>query len=158
MADLSPLLWQAEANKKSRDWTIGMAAYDQVLAKLGTVAAAPATAGRATAKKRKEAAEVAQAEGVSDRKGKRRKQRAAETADAEPVSTAAEPKSSAAEEPPAAPQAAAALSSSSHLARFGRRRAGKNVRRCACIQSSQLCHAGHLGCASLCMTTVPMHA
>ena len=118
-----------------------MAAYDQVLAKLGSVAARPglpAAADKAMVKKRRQAAQATPAEGAGDRKGKRRKQEAVATAHAEPSSTAAQLGSSTAAEDPAATKAAAALSRSSHLARFGKRRAGKNVRRCACLQTAYL--------------------
>ena len=126
-----------------------MAAYDQVLAKLGKVGASVPQAGT---KKRKEAEaedEAEAAEGPAEPQKKKKKKKERKSSSAQEPSLEAAAVSSAeggmqtgvlaaaggaatADEvlttTPA--KAAEALSRSSHLARFGRRRAGKNVRRC----------------------------
>lgn len=133
-----------------------MAAYDQVLAKLGKVGASVPQAGT---KKRKQAEAEAEAEeGPAEVHKKKKNKRKSSSAQEPSLQAAAvlsaegglqtEVLTAAADEVPPTTDAKAsqALSRSSHLARFGRRRAGKNVRRCVevlvtkgyCFQYAQM--------------------
>ncbi|BDA43531.1 probable PIN2/TERF1-interacting telomerase inhibitor 1 at N-terminal half [Coccomyxa sp. Obi] len=119
----------AEATKKSRDWTIGMVAYDQVLAKLSTVSGEP----RGKRKRTDADAALVNEEGgpaaipghaaVGTEKNKKRKKKG-------PESNALDTMAVSASGPPATleTEEVEATVKSSHTARFARRRAGKNVR------------------------------
>ncbi|CAL8468505.1 g8045 [Coccomyxa elongata] len=119
----------AEATKKSRDWTIGMVAYDQVLAKLSSVSGEPN--GK---RKRRDAdtAPVNEEGGLAAKQGdaavgtenaRKRKKKG-------PESNALDTMAVSASGPPATLETdeIQATVKSSHTARFARRRAGKNVR------------------------------
>ena len=123
-----------------------MAAYDQVLAKLKNVGSlAPpdsASPDAAKTKKRKQPAAIA----LPQAKGKR-KLRSIEEASVpiseETVGKAAKTAALAGESSHAVAVAKAEngiAARASHTARFGRRRAGKNVRRYATLSSGTMCH------------------
>ena len=127
---MSPGLRQAEATKKSRDWTIGMVAYDQVLAKLSSVSGEP------SGKRKRRDADIASSDeegglaarvghaAVGAEKTRRKKKKG-------PESNARDRMEISASSPqaPLETDDVEATVKSSHTARFARRRAGKNVRR-----------------------------
>ena len=139
---------QAEARRQAKDWTVGMAAYDLVLAKLANASSQPSAdeecAEQGKSKKRKQASSGNEqssnaAAAMPPAKISKKKKlsssteasigRGDEAAAGQKAAGAAalERSSSPAEGGGAAEQAAAAKAS--HTARFSRRRAGKNVRR-----------------------------
>lgn len=148
------LLLQVEAIKQAGDWTLGMAAFDSVLAALNqaptaalqlgdAVAAAAAAPASKPAKKRRRQDGTAAAEPGPDAPGaqapaprkKRRKAPAGTPAAADPDSTGAAAEYAqaarvAAQRPGPATErgAAPARVGGSHLARFSRRRRCKDVR------------------------------
>lgn len=142
---------QVEAAKQARDWTLGMAAFDRVLAALnqsatppagGTSPAPVAPAGKAPKKKRRQAgiAPDAGAAGESpvERKVRRKAAResaAAFNAEQEAAQESANAEAAGVSAPaavlrpdPSAPKAAMLRAGGSHLARFTRRRSGKDAR------------------------------
>ena len=135
---------QAEAARKAKDWTVGMAAYDQVLAKLKNVGSPPALDSAepdgTKTKKRKQptASALPQAKGKKKQKGIEEASvpMSEETAGKAAEKAALAGESSHAEAVAKAENAIAARAS--HTARFGRRRAGKNVRRYAALSCSTM--------------------
>jgi len=144
---------QAEAARKAKDWTVGMAAYDQVLAKLKNVTSTPATDKNVATpemdmnKKRKHS-KVSESEGCGDAdagqsaKCKKKLKSSKEASMPEQdIASAAEEILNFADTAPLAGSSSRAVAvavavaekaivaRASHLARFGRRRAGKNVQR-----------------------------
>ena len=130
---------QAEAARKAKDWTVGMAAYDQVLAKLKNVGSPPASVAASPevgkTKKRKQTSATALPLTSGTKKVKSSKEEYVDasvgTADKAEKTAVLGDNSSHAKELAKAETAIAARAS--HLARFGRRRAGKNVRRYATL-------------------------
>ncbi len=140
---------QAEAARKAKDWTVGMAAYDQVLAKLKNVTSPPAT-DTATPEmdmnKKRKHSKVSESEGCGDAdagqsaKGKKKAKSSKEASIPEQgIVSAAEEilnfadtallAGSGSRAEAVAKAETATVARASHLARFGRRRAGKNVQR-----------------------------
>ena len=138
---------QAEAVRKAKDWTVGMAAYDQVLAKLKNVGS---ESHSEEASKQPEKSSKRRQRSIGDQKEDTKKKakikNEATLAKQETASAAAaatdsiEGSSSRSEAAVSAVKAAAVRAS--HTARFGRRRTGKNVRRCCpCLETmSDSCH------------------
>ena len=142
---------QAEAARKAKDWTVGMAAYDQVLAKLKNVGSPPASnpalpeVGKT--KKRKQTVVCALRPKSGTKKLKSSKEECVPALDV----TANNEETAVLEDSGSHAEATAKVdiaiaARASHLARFGRRRAGKNVRRyatrfCATAASAILCAA-----------------
>lgn len=132
------MIGQAEANKKSRDWTLGMAAYDQVLAKLSNISSAHDKPRERRKRKdcdTEDSAAVIQEAGMAaanaeaPQSGKiSKKKKKGSSADRGVVTNGAAAAS--VEEAPAISESEVIKGSSKsrHSARFARRRAGKNVR------------------------------
>lgn len=136
---MTPSALQAEAARKAKDWTVGMVAYDQVLAKLKNVGSpsAPASAlpdsslpDAGKTKKRKDTSSdtLRLTKGTKKLKSSRETVKSSVDETASRAMEIADPADSHAEAIADTQEAMAAKAS--HLARFGRRRAGKNVRRC----------------------------
>lgn len=143
---------QVEAAKQARDWTLGMAAFDRVLAALnqsatppagGTAPAPVAPAGKASKKKRRQAGMAPDAGAAGESPAVQRKVRrkaaresaAAVNAEEEAAQESANAEAAGASAPaavlrpdPSAPKAAMLRAGGSHLARFTRRRIGKDAR------------------------------